>query len=104
MEELIRIEHELPYLQAEAMTELIENEKALKSLKERQDALKAALLSEMESKNIKKIETPFITISRIDATDRETFNTKLFRADHADLYDEYIEITTVKPSIRVNVK
>ena len=104
MNELIRVEHELPYLNAETMTELIENEKQLKALKERQDTLKEALLKEMEEKDIRKIDTSFITISKIDASERERFDSKRLRVENPDLYDQYITFEPVKASLRLTVK
>lgn len=104
MNDLIRIEHELPFVDANTMTELIENEKQLKALKERQDTLKEALLREMEEKDIRKIDSPFITISRIDASEREQFDSKRLRVDDPDLYDKYITLSPVKASVRLTVK
>lgn len=104
MNDLIRIEHDLPYIDASTLTEIIDNEKQLKALKERQDTLKDALLREMEEKDIRKIDTSFITISRIDATEREKFNSKQFRTDNPSLYDKYISFESVKASIRLTVK
>ena len=51
-----------------------------------------------------KIEAPEITINYIAETDRETFDAKGFRAEYPELYDDFVKITTVKPSIRIKVK
>ena len=58
----------------------------------------------MESKGIIKVETEEITISYIAPTDRETFDSKRFKADHADLFDEYVKMSPVKSSVRIKVK
>ena len=33
----------------------------------------------------------------------ETFDSKTFRKDHPDLYDEYVSISMVKASVRMKV-
>jgi len=104
MNELIRIEHELPYLNAETMTEIIENAKQIKELTERQDALKEALLNEMITKDVKKIQSSFVTITRIDATDKEKFDSKRFRAENPDLYDSYVSMSPTKAYVKLEVK
>lgn len=104
MDNLIRVEHGLAYLNADVSRDLAEFERKIKELKEKEEKLKAQILEEMAANNIKKIETMDVVITFIESTDRETFNTKLFRADHGDLYDEYVEFTPVKPSVRIKVK
>lgn len=76
----------------------------IKAMKEEEDKLKQMLLEEMEEKGILKIDTPNLTLTYKASYDRESFNNKAFRADHPDLYDEYISMTSVKPSILIKVK
>lgn len=83
---------------------IISIEKKMKQLKEQQDELKVALLHEMEVRNIIKIETDSLVVSYVAPTDRESFDSKKFREDYPDLYDDYVKISTVKSSIRVKVK
>lgn len=78
--------------------------KQLAELKEKEKALKEALLSEMEKRNIKKLDTPKLTITYVEATTKETFDTKAFRKDHGDLYDEYANISDVKAYVKIGVK
>lgn len=79
-------------------------EKQVKEIKKKEDEVKSLVLEAMENNGIVKVETDALTINYIAKTDRETFDSKTFRKDHADLYDEYVKITPVKPSIRINVK
>ena len=104
MAELIKIESGTAILDAEAVRKIAEFEDAMKKLKQAEDKLKKEILSEMEEKGIVKIENDTMTISYIGATGRETFNSKKFRADNPDLYDEYVTISPVKSSIRIKVK
>ena len=104
MGELIKVESGTAVLNAEAVREIAEFEDTMKKLKQAEDKLKKDILAEMEEKNIVKIENETMTISYIGATGRETFNSKKFRADNPDLYDEYCTISPVKSSIRIKVK
>jgi len=75
-----------------------------KRLKETKEELKQNILSEMESKNILKLETDDLTITYIAPAERETFDSKKFREENSDLYDEYVKFSPVKSSIRIKVK
>ena len=61
-------------------------------------------MEEMEAKNFIKIDTDVMTITYVAPTDREKFDSKRFREEHADLYDEYVSMIPVKSSIRIKVK
>lgn len=76
----------------------------IKQLKEKEDELKKAILAEMEKANILQINTDELLISYVQPTYKETFDSKKFREDHPDLYDEYIKMSDVKSSIRIKVK
>lgn len=102
--ELIRVEHDIPILSEKISFQIAEFERQVKLIKEMEDELKKAILTEMEAKGISKIETPELVISYIAPTDRETFDSKAFRKDHSDLYDEYVTMTEVKSSIRIKVR
>ena len=104
MDELIKIESGTAVIDAEAVRKIAEFEDAMKKLKQAEDKLKKEILTEMEEKGILKIENETMTISYIGATGRETFNSKKFRSDNPDLYDEYVTISPVKSSIRIKVK
>ena len=91
-------------LTRETVMKLVTFEKAVKEIKEAEEKLKADLLKEMENAGVIKIDDPEVLITYIAETDRETFDSKAFRADHPDLYDDYVKMTTVKPSIRIKVR
>ena len=81
-----------------------EYERQLKAIKEEYDSFKEKLLKEMEDNNIIKLETDDVIVSYIAPTDRETFDSKAFKADNQDLYDEYVKVSPVKSSLRIKVK
>ena len=102
--ELIKVENNLPVLDNEISYQIAEFEKQIKVLEDQEKKLKQAILDEMEAKGFVKIDTDVMTITYVAATDREKFDTKKFREEHADLYDNYVSMITVKPSIRIKVK
>lgn len=102
--ELIRVENGLEVLDPEVSKTIAEFEKQIKAIKEQEDNLKKAILKEMEQRQIVKMETPDLLISYVAPTDRETFDSKTFKKEHQDLYDEYISMTPVKSNIRIKVK
>lgn len=101
--ELITIDSNIAILDAGTAQKVAEFERAIKSLKEQEESLKTAILNEMEQKNIKQIETDDMTITYVAGYDKETFQTKEFKKDHADLYDDYVKMSPVKASVRIKV-
>lgn len=91
-------------LAKEAVNKLIAFEKAIKEAKAKEDALKAEILAEMESRGILKIDTEELLITYVAECERESFDSKAFRDDFPELYDDYVKMTTVKPSIRIKVR
>lgn len=101
---LIKIENETALLNADVSKKIADFEKQLKAIKEQEDILKQEILGEMEAKGIIKIETDDLMISYVASSDRETFDSKTFKEEHQDLYDDYVKMTPVKSSIRIKVK
>lgn len=83
---------------------IVDLEKKIVELKQAENALKESLLAEMQKRGIKKIDTPKLTITVVDETTKETFDSKSFRKDHRDLYDDYVKISDVKAYVRIGVK
>ena len=104
MNDLITVTDGNAVLSVEMASKIAEFEKAMKTIKEQEEALKTALLEEMEAKGILKIDTGDLLINYIAPTDRETFDSKALQKDDPDLYDKYIRMTQVKASIRIKVR
>ena len=104
--ELIKVENGVSVLNAGASGELAKYERTIKELKAKQDDIKKMILEEMTAKNIKQIkdEVNNLTITYVNATTKEVFDSKRFRAENPALYDNYISISPVKSSIRISVK
>lgn len=102
--ELIKIENGLEVATQQLIDEALEIKYLEEKLKVKKDSLTLSLLEEMRNKGIKKIETPDVVISYIDESERETLDSKRFRTENPDLYDEYVKFTPVKASIRIKAK
>ena len=101
--ELIKIDNGRGALAQEVINKIADFERKAKEIKDAEDELKERIREEMEAKGIIKIETPDVVINYIAHTDRETFDSKKFRSDNPDLYDEYVRMSPVKASIRIKV-
>lgn len=102
--DLIKFENNVLVLDAKTSQKIAEFEKAIKDMQEKEKALKEAILKEMEAKKIIKIDTPELSITYVAPTTREDFKKDEFRAEHPDLYDEFIRMTPVKASLRLKAK
>lgn len=104
MNDLINFERNKPMLDPQVSSAIAEYERTIDYLKGKVDAIKKTILEEMEKNGIIKIETDDVVITYIASTERETFDSKTFRKDHSDLYDDYIKMSPVKASIKIKVK
>ena len=103
MDELIVYEGNTALLHPSASALLAEFERQAKVIENKQKELKQKILEEMENKGIVSIKTPELTISYVAPYTKESFDSKTFRKDHPDLYDDYVKISLVKASVRMAV-
>ena len=106
MNELITVENGAAILVPEIAEKIAEFERMAKDIKTKEDELRKAILEEMEAKGIAGTnnEVEGIAITYVAPAQRETFDSKSFRAANPDLYDEYVTFTDVKSSIRIKLK
>lgn len=102
--EIIKVDNNTPMLDPDMEAEIITTEQTIARLKKYQEGLKAAILVAMEENNLIKVETDNLAITYIAPTDRETFDSKRFREENPDTYDEYVRMSPVKSSVRIKVK
>ena len=91
-------------LAPEIVKSYCEMQMVIDTMKAEQEKIKEALKNEMELKGIIKLETPEMIVNYIGESDREKFDTKRFKKDNPDLYDEYITMSKVKAYIKAKVK
>lgn len=104
MNDLIYLRNNEALLAPDVSSKIADFERQVKAIKAQEDELKKAIMEEMEQKGIIKVETEDLLISYISGSDREKFNSKSFRKDYPDLFDEYVSMIPVRSSIRIKVK
>lgn len=102
--ELITVNNGVSILNSEVSQKYAMFEKQMKELKAKQDEFKEQILKEMKDKQILKLDTPEMTISFVDETFKESFDSKKFKQDHEDMYNDYVKLSSVKASVRVKLK
>ena len=78
--------------------------KQIKELQERYDTLKADLLTHMEADGLKSVDTGAVLITYVAPSSRETFDSKKFKAEHEDMYGDYIKKSTTKASLKITLR
>ena len=91
-------------LTAEASNKLTELIRAIKALEEEEKQIREVIFKHMEANNIVKIENDDLRINFVIKSDRESFDTKTFKVDHPELYEEYVKMTPQKPSLVITLK
>ena len=104
MDNLITINNDVAILDGAVANKIAEFERQVKEIKAKEDELKKAILAEMESKGIIKLESDELTISYVAPTERETLDTKTLREELPDIYDTYVKLSPVKPSMRIKLR
>lgn len=104
MNDLITIEDGFAILDHKVATQIADFERVIAQLKEKEDELRERILFEMEQKGIKKIDTMDLVLTYKAPYDRESFQSKQFREDNPDLYDQYIRMTPVRASVSIKLK
>ena len=100
--DLIKIEN--GQLDQKAVDFIINIETQMKTLKQQYDEFKSKLQKAMEQSRTIKLEAGNLKITYIGETERESFDSKQFKEDMPDLFDEYIRFAKVKPSVRISIK
>lgn len=78
--------------------------KRIKALSEEYDAIKSEVLQKMIENKDKSFDTGNILITVVAPSTRETFDSKRFKAEHEDLYGEYIKKSTTKESLKLTIR
>ena len=91
-------------LTAEAVEAIKQYENIKKRVESEYNAFKTSLLQAMEEHGVLQIKADGLTVSYVAPTEKETFDSKSFRANNPDLYDEYVKMSPVKSSIRIKAE
>lgn len=88
----------------EVCEKIVSLEKQAKEIKKQQDSMKAEILDAMQKYGVLKLDNEFLKIAFVPEHDAERFDSKTFKDENPDVYDMYVKISKVKPSIRITVK
>lgn len=91
-------------LSEEVCEKIISLEKQAKEIKKQQDSMKAEILDAMQKYGVVKLDNEFLKIAFVPEHDAERFDSKTFKEENPDIYDSYVKLSKVKPSIRITVK
>lgn len=104
MGDLIKVENNVAVLTAGTAEKIVEFERIVKDIKDKEDALKKAILEEMREHNLIKLETDELTLTYVAPTTRESLDTKAIKEELPQIYDTYCKLSTVKESLRIKIK
>lgn len=79
-------------------------EKQAKEIKDKQKELQTSLCKAMEQYGVKKIDNDSFTVTYVAEHDTERFDSKAFKEENPDIYDSYVKMSKVKPSVRITIK
>lgn len=91
-------------LSEEVCEKIVSLENQAKEIKKQQDSMKAEILDAMQKYGVLKLDNEFLKIAFVPEHDAERFDSKTFKDENPDVYDMYVKISKVKPSIRITVK
>lgn len=83
---------------------IVEIKTRLSQAEEQKKSLTEALYREMDARGVYKLDSPTLSITRIADTTAETFDSKAFRADHPELYGQYLRETQRKGYVKITLK
>ncbi len=82
---------------------IIDTKLKLKAAQEKQDAMSAAILAQMEDKGLSKVDTPYFTITKKDAYERKGVDSSMLKEKYPDIYKELEKTTVVKSSLTIKL-
>jgi hypothetical protein len=78
--------------------------KRIKELSEEYETVKAEVLTKMMEAGDKSFDTGNVLITVTAASDSKTFDSKKFKEEHSDLYENYTKLTHKKESLKITLR
>lgn len=95
---------EIAKVEAEVMKATTTLQTKLKTLREQDVAVRAAIKEAMEKNNVKKFESDNLTITYIAPGVRKGLDATKLKFEAPGIYDKYVKETPVAASIRIKIK
>jgi hypothetical protein len=100
----LTIQNDLPVEYKDLEDALINIVEVKKQAEAREKEFKERMLAMMMENNVKKWESERISITVKDAYEKETFDSKTFKADHPELSAQYTKTSICKESLLIKLK
>jgi len=84
--------------------EAIDIQKQIDELKKKYEEKKLKILEICQKNEVDEFDVDNVHVNYVKETFRKSFDSKLFKLEHPDMYNKYIKETIVKASIRFKIK
>ena len=101
--DIVKTYGDLPSVFAKVEEEVARLEVAVKAAKSRQEELRKGLYDLMEQNNVKSFTGSRVKLTRVLPTESKTFDSKAFKEDHPDLYEQYCKKAQKAGSLRITL-
>ncbi|MBO4550236.1 MAG: hypothetical protein J5733_05845 [Bacteroidaceae bacterium] len=78
--------------------------KRIKELTEEYEAIKSEVLSKMVENKDKSFDTGRVLITYVAPSERESFDSKKFKSENAELYSKYTKVSQTKESLKLTFR
>lgn len=95
---------QMPTYISENIDRLLWITETIKSLSEEKEAIVKDILTNMQNDKRDRIDTGIILFSRKAASTTSRFDSKLFKEEHADLYEKYVKVSETAESLNVKIR
>ena len=95
---------QMPAYISENLDKLVWISETIKLLTEEKDAITKDILERMQADNKDRIDTGVVLFTRKAGATRTTFDTKAFRAEHSDLYEQYAKTSTGAETLQIKLR
>lgn len=84
--------------------QIVEMKQQLKEIEKQEKDLKNELYERMYENDIKKIDTPLLTITRVLPSASVRFDSRTFKKDHPELHEKYSKESKRSGYVKLNIK
>ncbi|MDD6905831.1 MAG: YqaJ viral recombinase family protein [Finegoldia magna] len=81
---------------------IIAAKEQIKAYEKREKEIKESLYQSMTENDVKKIETPFFTLTKVFPSIQERFDSKKFKKDYPDAYEKYTKKVERKGYVKIS--
>ena len=94
----------LPSYISENLDRLIWLSETIKSLSEEKETIAKDILEHMQKDQRDKVDTGVVLFTKKSASVKNTFDSKLFKEEHSDLYEKYLKESVVAEQLQIKLR